>query len=374
MYSLSDYHEMIADSVRTEAYVRAIEAAVRPGDSVVEIGTGVGYFAIIACRAGAERVVAIEPDPAIHVASELARLNGCADRIQFIQGLSSGVSIELADVLVSDLRGVLPLYGSHIPSIVDARLRLLKPSGAMIPERDTMWVALAASPPPNAVGPTDSRPIDLGPLDQAIANSWWKARVRDEELLTDAHRWHTIDYRTVSGADAEGVADLEVERGGEASGFSVWFDSELYGGHGFSNAPSAAQSVYGQAFYPLPEPIRLEVGDRVRVELRAKLIGSGYVWSWRGRVTDGASAGRKFAQSTFYGTPLDAESLRKRADAFVPTLSRMGEAQAWMLSRMSASTSLRAIAEGVLAAFPDVFSDAGEALSHVADLSEQFSE
>ena len=348
---------MISDPIRTEAYVRALRDAIRPGATVVEIGTGVGYFAIVACRAGAEQVVAIEPDPAIHVASELATLNGCADRIQFIQDLLTRVSLEPADVLVSDLRGVLPLYGSHISSVVDARRRLLKPEGALIPERDTMWVALTGAPSPDAVGPTDSESVDLGPLDRAIANSWWKTNLSAKDLLTKAHLWHTIDYRTVIGADAEGAADLEAEQSGEAHGLSVWFDSELYGGHGFSNAPGVSRSVYGQAFCPLPAPIRLEAGDRVRVDLRAKLVGSGYVWSWRGQVVSGASVGQSFAQSTLQGTPLAAAALRKRTDAFVPRLSRRGEAQAWMLTRMSADVSLRTIAEGALAAFPDLFPD-----------------
>ena len=342
---------------------------------MVEIGTGVGYFAIVACRAGAARVVTIEPDPAIHVAAELASLNGCADRIRFIQDLSSRVSLEPADVLVSDLRGVLSPYGSHIPSVVDARRRLLKPEGALIPERDTMWVALAGAPSSSAsTPPADAEPVDLGPLDRAIANSWWKTHLTATDLLTAAQPWHTIDYRTVIGADVEGTAELEAERSGDAHGLGVWFDSELYGGHGFSNAPGASRTLYGQAFFPLPMPVPLEAGDRVRVEIRAKFVGSDYVWSWRGRVVSGASAGQSFAQSTFYGTPLDAASLRKRADSFVPRLSRGGEAQAWMLSRMSADVSLRAIAEGALAAFPDLFPDFPGALRRVADLSEQFGE
>ena len=366
---------MIADPVRTEAYVRALRAAVQPGSTVVEIGTGVGYFAIVACRAGAARVVAIEPDPAIHVAAELASLNGCADRIRFIQDLSSRVSLEPADVLVSDLRGVLSPYGSHIPSVVDARRRLLKPEGALIPERDTMWVALAGAPSSSAsTPPADAEPVDLGPLDRAIANSWWKTHLTATDLLTAAQPWHTIDYRTVIGADVEGTTELEAERSGDAHGLGVWFDSELYGGHGLSNAPGTSRTLYGQAFFPLPTPIPLEAGDRVRVELRAKFVGSDYVWGWRGRVISGASVDQSFAQSTLRGTPLAPETLRKRADVFVPRLSRMGEAQAWTLARMSAGVSLRAIAEGALAAFPDLFPDFPHALRHAADLSQQFSE
>ena len=375
MYSLSDYRDMIADPVRTEAYVRALRAAVRPGATVVEIGTGVGYFAIVACRTGAAQVVAIEPDPAIHITAELARLNDCADRISFVQDLSSRVSLDPADVLVSDLRGVLPPYGWHIPSIVDARRRLLKPEGTLIPERDTMWVALAGAPSSSdSTRPADAERVDFEPLDRAIANSWWRVHLRAADLMTIAHPWHTIDYKTVIGTDVEGTAELEAERSGDAHGLCVWFDSELYGGHGFSNAPGASQTLYGQGFFPFPTPIPLEAGDRVRVELRAKLVGSDYVWSWRGRVIHGASAGQSFAQSTFHGTPLAPETLRKRADVFVPRLSRRGEAQAWMLARMSADVSLRAIAEGALAAFPDLFPDSPEALRHAADLSEQFSQ
>ena len=164
------------------------------------------------------------------------------------------------------------------------------------------------------------------------------------------------------------------ERSGDAHGLGVWFDSELYEGHGFSNAPGTSRTLYGQAFFPLPTPIPLEAGDRVRVELRAKLVGSDYVWSWRGQVTRGASVGQGFAQSTFHGTPLAAAVLRKRSDVFVPRLSRRGEAQAWTLARMSAGVSLRAIAEGAVAAFPDLFPDFPEALRHVADVSELFSE
>ena len=291
MYSLSDYREMLVDPVRTEAYVRALEAAIRPGATVVEIGTGVGYFAIVACRAGAAKVAAIEPDPAIHLAAELARVNGCVERVQFIQDLSSRVSLEPADVLVSDLRGVLPPYQSHIPSIVDARRRLLKPGGIQIPERDTMWMALVGAPSASAPALTiDSEAVDLGPLDRAIANSWWRTHLKAEDLLSAPRSWHTLDYRTVVGADVEGAAELEAERSDHAHGLSVWFDTELYRGHGFSNAPSAPRALYGQAFFPLPTPIRLEAGDRVLVELRGKLVGTDYVWSWQGRVVHGPRA------------------------------------------------------------------------------------
>ena len=48
--------------------------------------------------------------------------------------------------MVSDLRGVLPFFQHHIPSIVDARQRLLASGGVLIPCRDTLWATLVEDP------------------------------------------------------------------------------------------------------------------------------------------------------------------------------------------------------------------------------------
>src|SRR5262249_51191425 len=147
MYSLKGYGEMIADKVRMQAYARALRKAVRPGSVVVEIGTGPGVFAVLACQLGARRVYALESDPVIQVAREVAAANGYADRIEFIEDLSTNVTLpSRADVIVSDLRGLLPFFQSHLPSIVDARRRFLAPGGTLIPKQDAVWVGVVESP------------------------------------------------------------------------------------------------------------------------------------------------------------------------------------------------------------------------------------
>src|SRR5512146_481601 len=126
MYSIAGYQEMVDDAVRMNAYAAALQHAVRPGSVVVDIGAGTGILSLLACRFGAARVYAIEPDDAIHVARENAESNGVADRIECIQDLSTNVRLpQKADVVVSDLRGILPLFGQHIPAIVHARQNLL---------------------------------------------------------------------------------------------------------------------------------------------------------------------------------------------------------------------------------------------------------
>lgn len=91
MYSLAGYGSMIADRVRMDAFAQALRQATTPESVVVDIGTGTGILALLACRFGARRVYAIEPDDAIQVAREIAAANGYADRIDFIQAVSTKV-------------------------------------------------------------------------------------------------------------------------------------------------------------------------------------------------------------------------------------------------------------------------------------------
>ena len=137
MYEFTAYGKMIEDRMRVAAYGNALRQAIRPGVTVLEIGTGPGFFAILASQLGARRVFAIEPSDIIQVARENAAANQCGDRIEFIQDLSTKVKLQAkVDVIVSDLRGILPLFQLHIPSIIDARQRFLAPGGILIPQED----------------------------------------------------------------------------------------------------------------------------------------------------------------------------------------------------------------------------------------------
>ena len=53
MYTEFEVHRsMICDRVRPEAFRRAIDAVVRPGDIVLDVGAGSGILSLFAARAG----------------------------------------------------------------------------------------------------------------------------------------------------------------------------------------------------------------------------------------------------------------------------------------------------------------------------------
>ena len=59
---------------------------VRPGDRVLEIGTGIGLAAVLAARAGARVVATDVVAAAVRCARGNATLNGVADRVEVLEG------------------------------------------------------------------------------------------------------------------------------------------------------------------------------------------------------------------------------------------------------------------------------------------------
>lgn len=374
-YGITAFGEMVGDEVRMTAYERALRRAVRPGSVVLDIGTGTGIFALLACRFGAARVYAVEPDDAIAVAREIALANGVADRVTFAQALSTQLTLpEPVDVIVSDLRGVLPLFGRHLPSVVDARDRFLRPGGTLIPERDTLWTAAAAAPELFArrteAWTPERHGFDMTAARALAVNSWTQGRIREEQLLTAARRWAVLDYTTLDSPDCAGTVTCPVQREGEAHGLAVWFDTEL-GGGGFSNAPWAPELIYGRAWFPWPEAVRLRPGDEVRVEIHADLVRDDYLWRWSTEIRgpDGAVQTR-FEQSDLEAVPLDVTELERLAPEHRPGLSEEGLVQRLVLERMDGRHSLQEIAEELRSTLPHLAP--GAVLDRVREVSRRY--
>jgi protein arginine N-methyltransferase 1 len=294
MANLDEYGRMIADHARMDPYVFALKEAIEPNSIVLDIGTGTGIHALLACKFGARKVYAIEPNDSIHLAKELARANGFADRIDFIQGFSTSVNLpERADTIVSDLRGILPLYADHIPSIIDARQRFLVPGGILIPRRDTLWVAVveARSVYRDLVKPWVSPyGLTMEKAKQRILNSWGQDgtdAIRAHSLLTEPIEWAVLDYATIENPSVRS-SDLKQEavRDGTAHGLLVWFDAELAKGIHMRNGPHEKQAaeVYGRGFFPLLEPVPISKGDTIALDFGADLVDGEYDWSWHTRI------------------------------------------------------------------------------------------
>lgn len=378
-YGVGDYGDMVAPGPRIEAYAQALREHVRPGSVVVDIGAGTGVFALLACRLGAARVHAIEPNDAIQVARDAAAANGFSDRMVFHRALSTEVALaERADVVVSDLRGVLPLFEKHIPTIVDARERFLAPGGALIPLRDTIHVAPVESPEVyrsfEEPWLRNSLDLDLRAGRAQAVNRWDKLRGRPHVLLAEPVVWAELDYASIVDPSVEGSLTWDPARAGTLHGFLVWFDCRMPGSAGFSNAPERPTLIYGQSFLPVETPVALRAGDAISLDLSARLVADEYVWRWRTRVCDGPGGGPTRAdmrQSTLLASALSPEGLQRREASYVPRLTPKGAADAFLLSRMDGAATLEAIAREAAQRFPALFPRWEDALARAGDLAER---
>lgn len=373
-YSTAAYGRMLADAARVDAYAAALAAVVRPGAVVLDLGTGTGIFALLAVRLGARRVYAVDPTDAIHTAREVARANGVAGRIEFIQDVSTRVTLpERADVVVSDLRGVLPPFQEIAATLRDARARLLAPGGVLVPRADALLAAPveAVDAWDDVAGPEAVLGFDFSAARRTAFNEWRRGDFRPEQLLAAPAEWARMDYATLEDPDVKGGAEWRASRAGTAHGLAVWFRAELADGVAFDSGPGSA-TIYRTAFFPFPEPVRLQAGDRVRAALEARLLGGDYLWRWDTTAEPAGGPPVAFRQSTFLSTLPSPARLRKRANTFVPRLGDEGVADAFALGLMDGRASVGEIARALMARFPGRFATWEEAVSCVGRLSEQY--
>lgn len=71
----------------TSLCLELLSAHVRPGMSVLDMGTGTGILAIAAAKLGAGQVLGVDDDPiAVEIARQNCAQNGVADRVEFKEG------------------------------------------------------------------------------------------------------------------------------------------------------------------------------------------------------------------------------------------------------------------------------------------------
>lgn len=372
MYSLNDYLWMIADGARASAYAAALRACVRPGDRVLEVGTGFGFFAIVAAQAGAAHVDAVDTNPAIRLGPRVAAANGCADRITFHHSDVSRVTLrEPADVLLIDVRGPTPFGSRALETVIRTRDRLLTPHGRIIARADRVLVAPARTPEVvrREVHAAHGREgIDLAPVERVVFDTPVRCTISGDDLLTDAATWTMLDYRTIDSTGASGTVEWLLERDVTVDGLAVWFEADLAQGIQFSTRPGGTVAAYKQMFIPFRSPVAIGAGDRLHVDLSTRQVRENYLWSWRVWRAGAGSNDRHLLieQNSLAEIVLDPETLLPTSPDAVPSLGPRTAALRDLLGRIDGTRTIAALAAGLEAALPEEFLDRAAAQEFVA--------
>jgi SAM-dependent methyltransferase len=363
---VDEHRQYLSDEPRLSAFREAIARVVKPGDVVVDLGAGTGILGLLACRAGAARVYAIDEGGMIQLAREICRANGFADRVTFIREASERATLpERADVVVADQIGRFGFEAGLLEYFSDARARFLKPGGRMIPVRVTLEVApVEHSDLSGQVEFWTGRPegFDVGPARAVAANTGYPARFRPEHLLAIPARLALLDLATATPEPFRGGVTVEVTRDGTLHGVGGWFAADLAPGVTMSNGPLAPTPINRHnVFFPINCPVTVKRGDRVRIAMRIIPGESLVTWTVE-------AGGRRFAHSTFRGMLIAPEDLARTQPGFRPRLSPWGEARRTVLALCDGRRPLAEIEGEVHARHANLFGSAAAAARFVAEV------
>lgn len=282
---------MLSDRTRTRSYLDAIRATVRPGDVVVDLGTGTGVLSIAAAKAGARHVYAIEASEIAAVARACFEVNGVADRITLLEGLSTEIELpEKADVLVAEIIGSDPLAERILEFTADGVRRFLKPDARLLPSRLRVYGLPVETPAAvrdldrvsdsALVSWKEDYGIDFSPfalfsrrspnmgLFGSVAVSKWPA-LASSELLAE------FDLSLTLHKCPQPTARFHCTRDGQFDALVLWFEADLGTDQSTLSTNPAwprTDNSWHHAVHRLANPLTLQAGMSISIRFTGEVV------------------------------------------------------------------------------------------------------
>lgn len=338
---------------RFDLYQQAIDRTVSTGDLVADLGCGVGVLGLQCLDAGADRVIGIDYSDAIELARETFTRAGLADRYQALRGSTFRTVLpEPVDVIICDHVGFFGIDYGIVEMLQDARQRMLKPGGAIIPRRIELHVAGVSS---------DSC--------ATAAQAWTGAGFPEHYHWLNGYTRNTKHPRDFSADElctapvAIGMVSLEsdeqdffamtgtiaVDHDCRFDGLAGWFNAELAEGVWMTNSPLVEDRLARHnVFLPCLESFAVRAGEEIAVSLRFRTDGEMIAWSV---TTPGGKPQRMSTWNSRVLTPADLASDSGRP----PVLTRSGRGRLALLDLVDGQRTVAEIEAEMLSRHPDLF-------------------
>ncbi len=288
-FPVSSHRVMINDTRRIDVIGAALKEVIRPGDTVVDAGTGTGIFAFLAHRLGAGKVIGLDSSPVVKVARQIKALNFPDADIEFHRvDLRRGRLPRVrADVIVCELLGEFAVDEGIIPVMQRLRKQILKRNGHLVPHTMELVVAPAESPELGAELRFWDRPhqgIDFSPLREASYSTVYNFSATRPKTLAPPLVLETIDLRTVTRLKTMHAA-FTAQRSGKLHGIVGWFNAPLSRRVTLSTDPRQRGTHWQQVWFPIGPAVTVTRGTRINFALTMRGDAATGNWRWKGDVT-----------------------------------------------------------------------------------------
>jgi protein arginine N-methyltransferase 1 len=287
-----EQERMLADHPRMDFYHAAIARHIRPGDRVVDLGTGTGILAALAARRGAAKVYAIDHSKILKQAKKLAAHNRI-ERVEFLATHSKDfVADEPVDVIVHEQMGDWLFNEAMVANVTDLRDRMLKPGGLILPSRFELYcepVKLRDERHVPFIWELNVHGYDYSCLERNRPQEpeYYHRRGGDrglvEHFLGEPQPAFSFDLHSVREADMprELRFTRAVERAGRLDGYAVYFCARVDDDLRLSSGPLDPDRAPHWGFQILrTDREDFNVGDVIDVTLKVERWSDPDSWRW----------------------------------------------------------------------------------------------
>jgi len=317
-----DFHQLLVnDKLRVDAYQEAIREVVKPGMTVVDLGTGSGILALWALEAGASHVYGIEMEQEI-LASAIERIGsaGYSERFTPIQSLSQNVVLgEKVDVLLSEIIGNLADNENLVPILLDATQRFLKPGGKQIPQSVASYLVPVGAPTAHAnivhhnwrvlserysASAMEQRDLRKNPF-----NCYYDVIIPDSGYLAEPSLVREYVGTWEERPTYKVRRTWRIRRPGRLTGFKGYFVAQLSDHSkldisGDDIEQGTTSDSWKHAYLPIEAPIEVQPEDLLELWFSRSVPSHGQAWGrqryvWAGQVVRNGKSMGAFQHSTF---------------------------------------------------------------------------
>jgi type I protein arginine methyltransferase len=314
-----DFHDlMLNDHIRMTAYEKAIKEVVKPGMTVIDIGTGTGILAGWAFEAGSKKIYGIDVNSEIlKKATERIKKLGYSDKYTIFNALSYEVNLpEQADVIISEILGNLGDNEDMTPILEDARKRFLKKDGVFIPKQiETYVVPIASQKAHERVSNKKvcgiNQKYNLEDLMNKLEiknpfNLYYDAVLPKNSYLSSPQLAQKFDFSGNDKTEYKDTLRYKINKNGPLTGFKGYFVAQLshntildISGDEIENRMTS--DCWKHCYLPIENPFEVQEGDDL------ELVYSRYYppkrntafrqcYSWKGKVKRNGKVAFEFSQ------------------------------------------------------------------------------